>query len=205
MQFGVSSSAIGWLVLAFLVTYMLLSPVFGWLADRYSRWMLIGIGVGVWSLASGASGLANSYGALFATRCLIGVGEAAYGPVAPTLISDLYPLAVRGKVLAWFYAAIPVGSAIGYIAASPFAHPGRWHYAFFITLPPGLLLAAWCFFMKEPARRRRGGHRPAPQSHPGRLQSPSQNSQLLAEHRGDGGDDVRDRRHRRLDADLFDR
>jgi MFS family permease len=152
LQFGVSSSAIGWLVLAFLVTYMLLSPVFGWLADRYSRWMLIGVGVAVWSLASGASGLANSYGALLATRCLIGVGEAAYGPVAPTLISDLYPLAVRGKVLAWFYAAIPVGSAIGYIAGSQFAHPGQWHYAFFLTLPPGLLLAAWCFFMKEPAR-----------------------------------------------------
>ncbi|MGD0463998.1 MAG: MFS transporter [Tepidisphaeraceae bacterium] len=152
LQFGVSSSAIGWLVLAFLVTYMLLSPVFGWLADRYSRWMLIGIGVALWSLASGASGLANSYAALLATRCLIGVGEAAYGPVAPTLISDLYPLAVRGKVLAWFYAAIPVGSAIGYIMGSPFAHPGRWHYAFLLTLPPGLLLAAWCFFMKEPAR-----------------------------------------------------
>lgn len=152
LQFGVTSRAIGLLVLAFLVTYMLLSPVFGWLADRYSRWMLIGIGVAVWSLASGASGLANSYAALLATRCLIGVGEAAYGPVAPTLISDLYPLAVRGKVLAWFYAAIPVGSAIGYIAGSPFAHPGRWHYAFFLTLPPGLLLAAWCFFMKEPAR-----------------------------------------------------
>ena len=58
LQFGVSSSAVGWLVLAFLVTYMLLSPVFGWLADRYSRWMLIGIGVALWSLASGAFGLA---------------------------------------------------------------------------------------------------------------------------------------------------
>jgi MFS family permease len=152
IRFKVTSSAIGWLVLAFLVTYMLLSPIFGWLADRYSRWMLIGIGVALWSLASGASGLANSYAALLATRCMIGVGEAAYGPVAPTLISDLYPLAVRGKVLAWFYAAIPVGSAIGYILGSPFAHPGRWHYAFFLTLPPGLILAACCFFMKEPKR-----------------------------------------------------
>ena len=166
LQFGVSSSAVGWLVLAFLVTYMLLSPVFGWLADRYSRWMLIGIGVALWSLASGASGLANSYAALLATRCLIGVGEAAYGPVAPTLISDLYPLAVRGKVLAWFYAAIPVGSALGYILGSPFAHPGRWHYAFFLTLPPGLLLGAWCFFMREPARARRKKSSPSPAKPP---------------------------------------
>jgi MFS transporter, Spinster family, sphingosine-1-phosphate transporter len=151
-DFGVSSSAMGWLVLAFLVTYMLLSPVFGWLADRYSRWMLIGIGVTFWSFASGGSGLAHSYAALLTTRCLIGVGEAAYGPVAPTIISDLYPVADRGRVLAWFYAAIPVGSAVGYIAGAPFAHPGRWHNAFFMTLPPGLLLGAWCFFKKDPRR-----------------------------------------------------
>jgi MFS family permease len=148
-DFHVSSSAMGWLVLAFLVTYMLLSPVFGWLADRYSRWLLIGIGVTFWSFASGGSGLAGTYAVLLGTRCLIGVGEAAYGPVAPTIISDLYPLADRGRVLAWFYAAIPVGSAVGYVIGGPFAHAGRWHYAFFLTLPPGLLLGAWCFFMKD--------------------------------------------------------
>ena len=152
LEFGASSAAMGALSFAFLVTYMILSPVFGWLADRYSRWMLIGIGVSFWSLASGASGLAQTFVALLCTRCLIGVGEAAYGPVAPTLISDLYPVSVRGKVLAWFYAAIPVGSALGYIAGSPFAHAKLWHYAFFCTLPPGLLLGFFCFFMKEPPR-----------------------------------------------------
>lgn len=152
VEFSATSAAMGALSFAFLVTYMLLSPVFGWLADRYSRWMLIGIGVSFWSLASGGSGLAHSYVALICTRCLIGVGEAAYGPVAPTLISDLYPISIRGKVLAWFYAAIPVGSALGYIAGSPFARAGYWHYAFFCTLPPGLLLGFLCFFMKEPPR-----------------------------------------------------
>jgi MFS family permease len=83
---------------------------------------------------------------------MIGVGEAAYGPVAPTLISDLYPVSVRGKVMAWFYAAIPVGSAIGYMLGSPFAHPGKWHHAFFATLPPGLLLGGLCFLRKDPPR-----------------------------------------------------
>jgi MFS family permease len=115
-----------------------------------SRWLLIGLGVGFWSLASGASGLAWSFSVLFALRCLIGVGEAAYGPVAPTIISDLYPLAIRGRILAWFYAAIPVGSALGMVLGSLFAAPGKWHWAFLLTLPPGLLLAAFCFFMREP-------------------------------------------------------
>src|SRR5436853_300595 len=47
----------GLLLTAFLLTYMVAAPVFGWLADRMSRWVLIGIGVILWSLASGASGL----------------------------------------------------------------------------------------------------------------------------------------------------
>ncbi len=52
--------------------------------------------------------------ALLITRMFVGVGEAAYGPVAPTIISDLYPVERRGRVLAWFYLAMPVGSALGY-------------------------------------------------------------------------------------------
>jgi MFS family permease len=151
-EFGASDFAMGWLVTGFLVTYMLISPVFGWLADRTSRWLLIGIGVILWSLASGGSGLARTYAMMLVMRCLIGIGEAAYGPVAPTLISDLYPVAVRGKVLAWFYAAIPVGSAVGYILGGMFAQPGKWHYAFLLTIPPGVILGIWCFFMREPAR-----------------------------------------------------
>lgn len=151
-EFDVSKGAIGGLVTAFLVTYMLLSPVFGWLGDRKSRWLIIGIGVILWSLASGGSGLARTYGMMLFMRCLIGVGEAAYGPIAPTIISDLYPVDVRGKVLSWFYAAIPVGSALGYVLGGPFAHPGKWHYAFLLTIPPGLILGAWCFFMREPPR-----------------------------------------------------
>src|SRR5215211_7762217 len=52
-EFNVSMARMGSLVTAFLLTYMFISPVFGWLADRMSRWVLIGIGVILWSLASG--------------------------------------------------------------------------------------------------------------------------------------------------------
>ena len=86
----------GLLTSAFLVSYMLTAPVFGWLADRSSRWIIVGASVAFWSLASGASGLAGSFAALLATRVFLGVGEAGYGPAAPTIISDLYPVAKRG-------------------------------------------------------------------------------------------------------------
>src|ERR1044071_2670437 len=105
----------GALAPAFMVSYMLTAPVFGWFADRMRRWALIGIGVLVWTLASGGSGLAPTIGVLLITRMFVGIGEGAYGPSAPTIISDLYPVSKRGRKLAWFYLAIPAGSAPGYV------------------------------------------------------------------------------------------
>ncbi len=162
-DFRSTEAQTGLLATAFLVSYMCLAPVFGWLAGRYSRWMLVGIGVLLWSLASGATGLATGIGIMLATRVFVGVGEAAYGPVAPTIIADFYPIERRGQVLAWFYVAIPVGSALGYMLGGQVLHMGlTWHWAFFIVVPPGLVLGVWALLMREPLRedvaaaRRRG-------------------------------------------------
>ena len=144
----ISQTQLGLLATAFMVAYMVFAPVFGWLADRMSRWHLIGIGVILWTLASGASGLAGSFTVLLLTRCAVGVGEAAYGPIAPAVISDLYPVEKRGQVLSWFYVAIPVGSALGYILGGQLG----WPNSFFWVVPPGLALGIWCFLMPEPKR-----------------------------------------------------
>ena len=103
------STKLGSLTTAFLMTYMLASPLFGALGDRWPRWRVVALGVVLWSLATGATGLATGFVVLLLTRCLVGVGEAAYGPVAPSMISDLYPVKVRGARISWFYLAIPVG------------------------------------------------------------------------------------------------
>ncbi len=155
---------IGVLSMAFMVTYMAGAPLFARLAERRSRWTLVGVGVVLWSLASGASGLAGTFVALLLTRCFVGIGEAAYGPVAPAVISDFYPVKVRGRVLAWFYMAIPVGSALGYILGGAIAHSSiselgarllgvhaeSWRWAFYLVVVPGLALGTWSFFMREP-------------------------------------------------------
>jgi MFS family permease len=143
----------GLLATAFLVSYMLTVPLFGWLADRMSRWVLVGASVAVWSFATGGSGLAGTFGVLLLMRCLVGLGEAGYGPSAPTIISDLFPVERRGSVLAWFYMAIPVGSALGYVLGSLVGARLGWRFAFFVVTPPGLILAALSFFMKDPRGR----------------------------------------------------
>ncbi|MEI6562352.1 MAG: MFS transporter [Verrucomicrobiota bacterium] len=153
----------GLLFTAFLVSYMVLAPLFGWLADRSSRWMLAGIGVALWSLASGASGLAGSFAILLATRVLVGVGEAGYGPVAPALIADYFPESVRGRVLSYFYIAIPVGSALGYVFGGAAGQQWGWRWPFYLVTIPGVLLAAFCFLMPDPRKLlERGGRERSP-------------------------------------------
>ena len=146
-------NAMGWtgtLSTAFVVSYMLSAPALGWLADRFSRWVIIGCAVILWSLASGASGLAGTIGAIFITRLFVGIGEGGYGPAAPPIISDLFPLATRGRVLAIFFAAIPVGSALGYVLGGLINVHLGWRWAFYLVTPPGLLLGLLCFFQKDP-------------------------------------------------------
>jgi MFS transporter, Spinster family, sphingosine-1-phosphate transporter len=135
---------------AFFVTYMLSAPILGLLADRISRWLIVGSAVILWSLASGGSGLAATFTILFATRICVGIGEGGYGPAAPTILSDLFAIETRGRVMAIFYAAIPVGSALGYVIGGLIgAHLG-WRWAFYLVTPPGLLLGLLCFLQRDP-------------------------------------------------------
>ncbi|MFZ0915682.1 MAG: MFS transporter [Candidatus Udaeobacter sp.] len=135
---------------AFFVTYMLSAPILGLLADRISRWLIVGSAVILWSLASGGSGLAATFTILFATRICVGIGEGGYGPAAPTILSDLFPIETRGRIMAIFCAAIPVGSALGYVIGGLVgAHLG-WRWAFYLVAPPGLLLGLMCFWQRDP-------------------------------------------------------
>lgn len=156
----------GLLSTAFMVTYMIAAPLFGRLAEQRSRWILIGVGVSLWSVASGASGLAATFLILLATRCFVGIGEAAYGPVAPAIIADSFSIRVRGRVLSWFYTAMPIGSAIGYVLGEQIAKSRigdfgsqlfglssvSWRWAFYLVTPPGLILGLCCLFLRDPSR-----------------------------------------------------
>jgi MFS transporter, Spinster family, sphingosine-1-phosphate transporter len=148
----VSKALMGWTATAFLLSYMVLAPIFGYLADRASRWLLIAVGITLWSLASAGTGFAQTATMLILTRCFVGVGEAAYGPVAPSILSDLYPVAKRGRILSLFYLAIPVGSALGYVLGGAVASHLSWRWAFYLVLPPGLALGLFSLFMRDPPR-----------------------------------------------------
>lgn len=147
-----AKTKMGALMFAFLVSYMLLAPVFGILADRWRRWWIVGLGVIGGGLASFGTGLAPAFGVMFLMRVLVGVSEAAYGPAAPTLISDMFAVDRRGRALSWFYLAIPVGSALGYVYGGLVGGMLGWRWAFYLLLVPAVVLGVICFFLTEPKR-----------------------------------------------------
>jgi MFS family permease len=129
---------------------MISAPILGFLADRISRWIIVGVAVVLWSLASGGSGLAATFAILVATRIFVGIGEGGYGPAAPTILSDLFPIETRGRIMAIFCAAIPVGSALGYVIGGLIGARLGWRWAFYVVAPPGLLLGLLCFWQRDP-------------------------------------------------------
>ena len=150
--FGADDADIGLLTSVFLVSYMLASPLFGAMARSLRRTAILGAGVLVWSAATVAAGFAGGFAALLASRAIIGVGEAAYATVGPSILGDWFPPQRRSTVLAIFYAAIPVGSALGFLVGGLVSESLGWRAAFFVAGGPGLLLGLWCFRLTEPVR-----------------------------------------------------
>lgn len=149
---GLSDTQLGIIGTGFIFVYALTSPVFGALGDTRRRPPLVALGVAIWSLATGLAGFARGFWTLFTARATVGVGEAAYGTIAPAILSDLFPIERRGRVFAFFFAAIPIGSAAGYVLGGFVdAHFG-WRAAFWIAGFPGLLLAMLMLTVKDPPR-----------------------------------------------------
>ena len=151
-ELGIDDEASGLLGTAFMAVYMLAAPIAGQLGDKVSRHRIAAAGVALWSLATIGSGLADDYASLLAMRGAVGIGEAGYATVAPAVIADLFRREERSRKLAWFYLAIPLGSAMGYLIGGAVGAAWGWRAAFFIAGAPGLLMAAILLMLPEPQR-----------------------------------------------------
>jgi MFS transporter, Spinster family, sphingosine-1-phosphate transporter len=151
-EFHVSDAQLGRLTTVFLIFYTLAAPVMGPLADRYSRRLIIALGAFAWSGVTLLTAFVHSYDALLIRHTLVGVGEASFVTISPTLVADLFPEAKRGRVLGVFYLAIPVGFALGYLVGGYFGTRYGWRTPFYVAGVPGFLLATVMLFIPEPER-----------------------------------------------------
>ena len=147
-----SDVQLGWVLSAFMIAYAITSPVFGRLGDLFTRKYLIAAGVTLWSFATAGAGLARSVWQMFVPRAFVGIGEASYATLAPAMLADYYEPQRRGRALAIFYAAIPAGSALGFVLGGQLAHHFGWRTAFFAVGLPGLFFALLALTIREPAR-----------------------------------------------------
>ena len=151
-ELHLSDTQLGFVGTGFIIVYTLTSPVFGTLGDRRSRPPLVAIGVFVWSIATALAGFARGFKTLFAARSAVGIGEAAYGTIAPALLADAFPYEKRGRVMAMFFAAIPVGSAAGYVLGGIVDQHFGWRAAFWVAGAPGVVLSLLVLMVKDPPR-----------------------------------------------------
>lgn len=153
--------------LSFALFYTTIGVAMGWIADRMSRRALIGASVALWGLASAACGLADNFTELFIARMLVGVGEAALGPAAYSMIADAFPRHRLSLAMSVFIMGGLVGGAIalltgGFVVSwsaenASIALPlvgdlHSWRLVFFLTGIPGPFLALLVLLFREPAR-----------------------------------------------------
>jgi MFS family permease len=153
-EFHVSDAQIGRLTTVFLIFYTLAAPFMGPLADRYSRKLIVALGAFAWSGVTLLTAFVHSYESLLIRHTLVGIGEASFVTISPTIIADLFPESVRGRVLGVFYLAIPVGFALGYPIGGYFGTHYGWRTPFYIAAGPGFLLGLLVMFLREPERGR---------------------------------------------------
>lgn len=160
-EFSVSDGQIGTLTTAFFFTYMFAAPLIGWLGDRFPRRSLVVVGIFIWSGFTFLTWFVHDYNQLLFRHAIVGIGEASYATIAPTLIADSFPPLKRGRMLSIFYLGLPVGSAAGYFIGGYVAHYfGNWRAPFMAAGIPGFVLAILLWLLPEPPRGQHEEHAP---------------------------------------------
>jgi predicted MFS family arabinose efflux permease len=159
-EFGVSDAQIGALVFWFMVAYMAVSPLTGWLGDKFPRKPMIVVTALLMSACNFATSSVHSYDSLNVRHAFLGIGEASFGIFAPAMLADFFAEDQRNRILTIFNVAIPIGAAIGVTAGGAIGEHYGWRHAFVLSAIPGAILAVLILiFMKEPER--------APEKHDG--------------------------------------
>ncbi|HET7873541.1 MAG TPA: MFS transporter, partial [Terriglobales bacterium] len=118
-EFKINDAQTGLLTSAFFICYMVAAPLVGWMGDRFPRKNIVLIGIAIWSGFTLLTWLVHDYNQLLFRHTIVGIGEASYATIAPTLVADSFSIERRGRMLSIFYLGLPVGSALGILLGGP--------------------------------------------------------------------------------------
>jgi ACS family glucarate transporter-like MFS transporter len=154
-EFHISSVGMGYLFSAFLWTYLVFLIPWGIVVDRLGTRPVVGFGMAFWSLATLATGLAGSFGAVFATRLAMGFGEASTYPAGGRVIREWIPPSERGLATVVFNSGGYAGPALGAILVAAVTSALGWRGGFFAAAAVGFVwLAIWLAWFRTPEQSR---------------------------------------------------
>jgi len=155
--------------LAFSLFYAVMGMPLAYLADRFARPRIIATGIALWSVATAACGMSQSFVHMFVSRMSVGVGEAALSPGTYSMLADLFPKSKLGRAVGVYSLGSFIGGGIAFLVggyviallkhASVFTLPiigdvRAWQITFFIVGLPGLLIALlFAMTVRNPARK----------------------------------------------------
>ena len=150
---GMSDVALAAVNSLFLWSYALLSPLAGYLGDRFSRTTLITASLFGWSVATVFTSLAHSESQLLSMRLVLGVVEAGYMPAAVALIADFHDKSTRATAMAIHTVGYSAGMVVGGVLAGLLGERYGWRASLLVLGLAGIVLAAthWRFFLWLPA------------------------------------------------------
>jgi MFS family permease len=125
----------------FVIFYTFLGIPIAWVADRWSRPMIITISLTLWSAFTALSGCVTSYAPLALARLGVGFGEAGCNPASHSLIADISTANQRASGLAFYSLGVPIGTLLGLAMGGLVADAYGWRVAFMVAAAPGLVLA----------------------------------------------------------------
>ncbi len=143
-EFSLSDFQLGMLGSAFMIVYASTSPCAGFVVDRVSRWVLIPVGLAVWSLICAATGMSRSFGQLVFFRAVEGLGESFYFPASLSFLADYHGRGSRSRALGIHQTSVYLGTAGGAVLAGRLARPFGWRCPFYVL---GLAGAAYALVL----------------------------------------------------------
>jgi MFS family permease len=138
---------------SFALLYVVASLPVAHLADRGNRLRVLAVCVGLWSVMTAFCGLVRSFPQLLLARAGVAIGESGGMPASLSIISDLFPRAVRSTKLGIYFSAAAIGTMLSYVVGGYVNVALGWRMTFLLFAVPGVLLATLIVFTTcEPPR-----------------------------------------------------
>lgn len=139
----------GLLMALFMWVYAFLSPVGGFLADRFDRRRMVLLSLFIWSAMTWLTGWVHTFEQMAWARALMGVSEAFYMPAALALIADFHPGGTRSRAIGLHMSGVYAGQALGGLGGY-IADTSSWRNAFYWFGAAGVFYAVFLtIFLKE--------------------------------------------------------